>query len=105
MPIEFALVSRKRNRALAAVIDHGFGEHCAASVIVSRKDNLPEAVADLARRERCDEQHIGALHRGNGFSRAKRSHTTALIAARLMLQLVLDFAVAEPLGGYVPEQR
>ena len=79
LPIEFALVSRKRKRALAAVIDHGFGEHCVASVIESRKDTLPEAVADLARRERCDEQHIGALHRANGFSRAKHSVTTELV--------------------------
>ena len=68
-----------RKRALAAVIDHGFGENCTASVIESRKDSLPEAVADLARRERCEEHHIGVLHRSSGFSRAKQSRTTALV--------------------------
>jgi hypothetical protein len=79
LPIEFALVSRKRNRALAAVIDHSVGEHVAASVIESSKDSLPEALVDLARRERCDEQHIGAVHRANGFTRAKLRQTLALV--------------------------
>jgi hypothetical protein len=79
LPIEFALVSHKRNRALAAVIDHSVGEHVTASVIESSKDSLPEALVDLARRERCDEQHIGAVHRANGFTRAKLRQTLALV--------------------------
>ncbi|MDH3451053.1 MAG: hypothetical protein OEN20_01440 [Gammaproteobacteria bacterium] len=79
LPIEFTLVSRKRNRALAAVIDHTVGEHCTASVIQSSKGNLPAAVSDLAQRERCDQRHIGALHRSNGFARAKQSRTTMLV--------------------------
>jgi len=79
LPIEFALVSRKRNRALAAVIDHTVGEHCAASVIESSKQSLPEALGDLARRERCDGQHIGAVHRDTGFTQAKLPQTLVLV--------------------------
>lgn len=79
LPVEFALVSRKRNRALAAVIDHAVGEHCLASVIESSKSDLTDAVADLARRERCAEAQIGALHRSNGFARARQTSTAELI--------------------------
>lgn len=79
LPIEFALVSRKRNRALAAVIDHAVGERCTASVIVSRKSELADARGDLARRERCDEASIGALHRGNGFAHARHPETLVLV--------------------------
>lgn len=79
LPIEFALVSRKRNRALAAVIDHSLGEHVTCSVIESSKTSLHDALEDLARRERCEPQHIGATHRANGFSRAKHAQTLRLV--------------------------
>ncbi len=79
LPIEFALVSRKRNGALAAVIDHALGAHSPCSVIDSAKNTLAEAIHDLARRERCAPQHIGALHRHNGFSQAKQTQTSTLV--------------------------
>lgn len=83
LPIEFALVSRKRIGALAAVIDHSLGAHSACSVIDSAKQSLAEAARDLARRERCAPEHIGALHRHNGFTRAKQPQTVTLIEAWL----------------------
>ena len=72
LPLEFSLVSAKRKRALALVIDHIDGQNCPTCVIRSRRDSLALAVSDLATRERAAIEKIGYLdvNRGTCWSRS-----------------------------------
>ena len=51
LPLEFSLVSEKRNRALALDIDLEHGTPCPTCIIKSRRNTVAEAVIDLAARE------------------------------------------------------
>ena len=66
LPLEFVRVSKKRNMALAVVIDHDHGVPCASSHILSRRGDVQDAVVDLARRERAPEDQIGYVDTSSG---------------------------------------
>ena len=61
MPVEFSRISPKRKKALVLVIDETLGHACKTCVIASNRNNLDEAVADLARRERCPHDAVGVV--------------------------------------------
>jgi hypothetical protein len=63
LPVEFCRISPKRKRALVLTIDPEQGHEVATSYTLSRRDDVAEAVADLAARERCDARFIGICHR------------------------------------------
>ncbi len=71
LPLEFSLVSRKRKRALAVVIDDRHGESCLTNVITSTRVSVHEAIVDLAERERCDPQQVGAVCFDSGHARSR----------------------------------
>jgi hypothetical protein len=73
LPLEFSLISEKRNHALALVIDLEHGTPCPTSVIKSRRNTIAEVVVDLAARERAPINAIGFYdrHSGNGWSHSK----------------------------------
>ena len=71
LPLEFVRVSKKRNMALAVVIDHDHGVPCASSHILSRRGDVQDTVADLARRERAPEDQIGYVDRSSGAIRSR----------------------------------
>ena len=66
LPLEFSLVSQKRNRALALVIDLEHGTPCPTCIIKSRRNAVAEAVIDLAAREHAPIKAIGYYDRGSG---------------------------------------
>ena len=59
MPVEFSRVSPKRQQALVLVIDESLDHQCKTSFIASTRNDLAQAVVDLAARERCDTDMIG----------------------------------------------
>jgi len=59
MPVEFSRVSPKRKDALVLVIDETLDHQCDTSVIDSTRNDLHQAVDDLAARERCPQNMIG----------------------------------------------
>ena len=65
LPVEFCRVSPKRKRALVLTIDPEQGHEVATSYTLSKRTALADAIADLAARERCDEQYIGVCMRDN----------------------------------------
>lgn len=60
LPMEFSRVSAKRRMGLVVCLDPA-GAPCPTHVIASMRDNLAEAVDDLARRERAPRHRIGGL--------------------------------------------
>ena len=70
LPLEFSRVSPKRKLSLVVVIDVAMGDPCATHVIDSTRETVPEAVADLAARERTQPDHIGwvDMQAGTGYS-------------------------------------
>ena len=75
LPLEFSLVSAKRRRGLALVIDHEHGQTCPSSIIRSNRTTIGQVVQDLAARERTSDQNIGFIERISGAARS-RSVTT-----------------------------
>ncbi len=70
MPVEFARVSQKRKHGLVLVIHVELPEPSPTSYLMSARNNLEQAVKDLAERERTDIDHIGyAARSGASFSR------------------------------------
>ncbi len=71
LPVEFSRISAKRRQALVLVVDEAAEAPSPTSVIASVRPRLDEAVADLARRERCQPHHLGIAtrHGGRGMSR------------------------------------
>ena len=59
LPLEFSRISPKRLLSLVVVVDADHGADCATHAIESVRDTVPEAVADLAARERAAEDWIG----------------------------------------------
>ena len=76
LPLEFSLVSKKRQLALALVIDHQDGQVCPTCIIDSSQTELASAISDLAARERTDKSNIGFIHRNTHdyFCWDKRTH-------------------------------
>ena len=70
LPLEFSRVSPKRKKALALIVDPEHGTSCATSLVVSRRNSLEKAVADLAARERAPLERIGYASAGGNW----RSH-------------------------------
>lgn len=59
MPVEFSRISPKRKKALVLVIDETLDHQCKTCVINSNRDNVEQAIQDLAARERCGQEMIG----------------------------------------------
>ena len=76
LPLEFSLVSKKRQLALALVIDHQDGKFCPTCIIDSLQTELAPAISDLAARERTDKSNIGFIYRNTQdyFCWDKRTH-------------------------------
>jgi hypothetical protein len=75
LPLEFSLVSRKRQHALALVIDHADGLPCPTCVIDSMRESRQEAVTDLAARERTTIDNIGFVDQITGDSHSAHETT------------------------------
>ena len=75
LPLEFSLVSQKRQHALALVIDHADGLPCPTCVIDSTRNSLDETVTDLAARERTTINNIGYVDRTKGDSHSAHEIT------------------------------
>ncbi len=70
LPMEFSRISPKRKLGLVVCLDPLTGVACTTHVIQSVRQTLPEAVADLAARERAPLHRIGWADRnGDGHSR------------------------------------
>ena len=78
LPVEFARISPKRKRALVLVVDDTAKAASPTSLIASKRARLEDAIADLARRERCAGERIGVATRAGG---TMRSRSPAAIAA------------------------
>ena len=79
LPLEFSLVSAKRRRGLALVIDHEYGQLCPSCIIRSNRNTIEKAVQDLAARERTSDQNIGFIERNSGAARSRSATTLATI--------------------------
>jgi len=75
MPVEFSRVSPKRKEALVLVIDETLDHQCQTSVIDSTRNDLHQAVNDLAARERCSHDMIGYVSaRGDAYRPLDGAH-------------------------------
>ena len=92
LPLEFSLVSQKRNRALALVIDLAHGTPCPTCIIKSRRNAVAEVVIDLATRERAPIKAIGFFDCDSGYG---RSHS------RSILKRLRDWLESSPWDGVV----
>jgi len=92
LPLEFSLVSQKRKRALALVIDLERGTPCPTCIIKSRRNTVTEAVIDLAAREHAPIKAIGFYDRDSGDG---RSHS------RSILKQLRDWLEPSPWDGVV----
>ncbi len=70
LAMEFTRISPKRKFGLAVCLDHVSGVECPTHVIGSTRDDIADAVRDLAIRERTDPQNIGAVCRNTGLSKS-----------------------------------
>lgn len=68
LPMEFTRVSPKRKLGLVVCLDPVHGVACATHAIASVRDEIGPVVADLARRERAPEHHIGAVCLASGHA-------------------------------------
>ena len=75
LPLEFSLVSAKRRRGLALVIDHEHGQTCPSCIIRSNRTTIGQVVQDVAARERTSDENIGFIERNSGVAQS-RSVTT-----------------------------
>ena len=79
LPLEFSLISAKRRRGLALVIDHEHGQSCPSCIIRSNRNTIEKVVQDLAARERTSDQNIGFIERNSGAARSRSVTTLAAI--------------------------
>ena len=79
LPLEFSLVSAKRRRGLALVIDHEYGQSCPSCIIRSNRNTIEKVVQDLAARERTSDQNIGFIDRKSGATRSRSVTTLSAI--------------------------
>ena len=69
LPMEFSRISPKRKMGLVVCLDPIDGVDCPTHVIQSAKNNLDEAISDLAARERAPIERIGSFCTDNQNSR------------------------------------
>ena len=79
LPLEFSLVSAKRRRGLALVIDHEHGQSCPSCTIRSNRNTIGKVVQDLSARERTSDQNIGFIDRNSGAARSRSATTLPAI--------------------------
>ena len=79
LPLEFSLVSAKRRRGLALVIDHEHGQSCPSCTIRSNRNTIEKVVHDLAARERTSDQNIGFIDRNSGAAQSRSVTTLSVI--------------------------
>jgi len=92
LPVEFCRISPKRRQALVLTIDAAQGHEVPTAYTFSRRRAIREAIADLARRERCDERHIGICTR-NGAHANTQEDIAARVHAWLARQPGLSAAI------------
>jgi len=80
MPMEFTRISPKRLQSLVVVLDPDHGVPCPTHAIASRAASVTEATDDLARRERCGAERIGAVCLGTGHTRGSRPEVVEAVA-------------------------
>ena len=79
LPLEFSLVSAKRRRGLALVIDYKHGQSCPSCIINSNRHTIEKVVQDLAARERTSDQNIGFIERNSAAARSRSVTTLATV--------------------------
>ena len=79
LPLEFSLVSAKRRRGLALVIDYEHGQSCPSCIIRSNRNTIEKVVQDLAARERTSDQNIGFIDRNSGAAQSRSVTTLSVI--------------------------
>lgn len=79
LPMEFSRISPKRRLGLVVCLDPASGEPCPTHAIRSRRARLPEAVADLAARERASRDWIGWAEAG-GSGRGRMPEVVRAVA-------------------------
>ena len=79
LPLEFSLVSAKRRRGLALVIDHEHGQSCPSCTIRSNRNTIEKVVQDLSARERTSDQNIGFIDQNSGAARSRSVTTLSAI--------------------------
>lgn len=70
LTMEFTRISPKRKFGLAVCLDDVSGVECPTHIIASMRDDIADAVRDLAIRERTDPQNIGAVCRNTGLAKS-----------------------------------
>ena len=74
LPLEFSLISAKRNQALALTIDLDNGTLCPTCIISSRRQSIVRTVGDLAAREQAPQEMIGFFEQGSNHSRSRSDY-------------------------------
>jgi len=80
LAMEFSRISPKRKGALVVVLDPDHGAPCPTHAIASCRRDIGAAIADLAARERCMPERIGAVCRASGLARSARPGIAGQIA-------------------------
>ncbi len=92
LPLEFSRISPKRKQSLVVVIDAVHGDPCPTHAIESIRTTIPEAITDLAARERTVEAHIGWVDMASGDHYSMREGVSPLVR---------DWCAAEGAAGAV----
>ncbi len=80
LPVEFCRVSPKRKGALVLAIDEQAGHAVPTAFTTSRRQQLRQAIADLAARERCAEDHIAFARRDGAHGQCSARIASAVNA-------------------------
>ncbi|QDL91997.1 hypothetical protein FDP22_09545 [Paroceanicella profunda] len=80
LPMEFSRISPKRLMGLVLCLDPVHGTECPTHAIVSRRDSLDAAIADLAMRERAPAERIGAVCLRSGCRRTRLPEVAERVA-------------------------
>jgi hypothetical protein len=80
LPVEFSRISPKRKRALVLVVDETVQTPSPISVIASARGHPDDAVADLARRERCPPERLSVATRGGNQTSSRFPLALAAVA-------------------------
>lgn len=71
LPMEFTRISPKRKMGLAVCLDPDHGAPCPTHAIASSRFELPDAIADLAARERAPLERIGGVCLRSGTAQGR----------------------------------
>ncbi len=83
LPVKFSRISPKRKQALVLVVDEAAAAPSPTSVIASVQSDLDDAIADLARRERCRPHQLGIVARRSGRAFSRFPEVVATVEAWL----------------------